>query len=85
MKKRDAIRYFGTQIEVAKVLKISRQAVQKWPDVIPLEKAVDLQALTGGALKVKHELYRSLRTLARISLHDEAMALIEKESGPDKD
>ena len=35
MKKEKAIKLFGSQANIARLLKISPQAVQQWPDPIP--------------------------------------------------
>lgn len=59
MNTQDVIKYFGSQSEVARVLKITRSAVNKWPDIVPEGKAYRLQAITSGALRVKTEVYEN--------------------------
>ena len=59
MKKDDAVSFYGTDAELARVLDITRQAVGKWGDVIPEGVAYKLQVLTGGRLKVDTSLYHS--------------------------
>jgi len=53
MKKKTAIDYFGSKAEIARVLKISRQAVSNWGDVVPIKKAWKLQAASGGVLDMR--------------------------------
>lgn len=50
MKKRDAIKHYGTGAAVADALGIRPQAVSKWGDTIPYLRAVQLQKLTRGKL-----------------------------------
>ena len=58
MKKADVISHFGTESAVAEALEISRQAVNKWPDVVPEGIAYKLQVLTAGHLRVDPAAYR---------------------------
>lgn len=67
MKSKHAIRHFGTQAAVAAVLGLSRAAVNKWADVVPLESARALEILTGGDLKVDESLYPALLRAERIT------------------
>lgn len=57
MLKKDVIDHFENASNVARALGISPAAVCKWGDVVPWWSANELQAITGGALKVRHELY----------------------------
>lgn len=57
MEKNTVIAHFGSEAEVAKVLEISRQAVNQWPNPIPEGAAYKLQVLTGGVLRVNPRLY----------------------------
>lgn len=61
MRKSTALDHFGTQAAVAEALGISRAAVNKWGDVVPLESATALEILTDGACKVEPELYPMLQ------------------------
>ncbi len=66
MRKQDAVRYYGGVEEnayarIAQVLELSRQAVQKWPPVVPPASALQLELATKGELKVRPELYRKRR------------------------
>ena len=45
MKKRDAVQHFGSEANIARLLKISRQAVSKWGEVIPIKSAARLAQL----------------------------------------
>jgi hypothetical protein len=58
MLKEDALRVYKTKMGLARVLGISRQAIQGWGEKVPLPKALVLQELSKGKLKVKLELYR---------------------------
>jgi transcriptional regulator with XRE-family HTH domain len=58
MKKSDAIKYFGSQAEIAKVLKISRQAVGRWPEKIPELSAMKLARITFGGLVYEEREYQ---------------------------
>jgi DNA-binding transcriptional regulator YdaS (Cro superfamily) len=58
MKKRDAIKHFGTGAAVADALGIRPQAVNKWGDIVPYARAVQLQKLTRGKLKPGARDYR---------------------------
>ena len=48
MNKADAIRWYGTEAELARAVGISRQAVNKWPAIVPKGSAMDLAEITGG-------------------------------------
>ena len=57
MRKETAVQHFGSDAEVARALKISRQAVSKWPEIVPEGAAYKLQVLTGGRLQVDQSCY----------------------------
>jgi hypothetical protein len=58
MLKQDVLRHFGGKASaVARILKISRAAVSKWPEVVPWYAAGELEEITGGALKRDEALY----------------------------
>ena len=59
MRKETAVAHFGSDVEVARALKISRQAVSKWPDIIPEGAAYKLQVITAGRLQVDQSCYRT--------------------------
>lgn len=59
MLKKDAINFFGTQYGLAKALHLSRQAVHQWGDVVPIDKAIKIQDLSRGKVKVKMRLYEN--------------------------
>lgn len=50
MKTTDAIRYFGSQSELARALGISRQAVWNWGPEVPPKRQLELVVLTQGKL-----------------------------------
>lgn len=51
MKKEDVINYFGSPSKTAKALKISRQAVSQWPEIIPPIMAHLVELVSKGELK----------------------------------
>ena len=57
MRKKDVIRYYGTQEKAAAALGLTRQAVSAWPDTVPQGVAYKLQAITNGKLEVRPDLY----------------------------
>lgn len=57
MTKREAISYFKTQKNIARVCGISIYTVCRWPEVIPHERACQLEIISKGALRVNHKLY----------------------------
>ncbi len=50
MKKSKAIEYYGGGSALARALNISKQAVSKWPDIVPIKQALALERKTGGKL-----------------------------------
>lgn len=52
MSKQEAISYFGSAANIARLLKISRGAVSLWPDRLPMLRQYQLAKLSGGALRV---------------------------------
>ena len=58
MKKSDVVRYYGSQNKASKNIGISRQAVGKWPDIIPVQWALALDKMTDGQLKFDKRLYQ---------------------------
>lgn len=51
MKKKDVIKFFGTQEKTAKALNISQASVCKWGKNIPRLRAFEIERLTKGKLK----------------------------------
>lgn len=47
----------NSPVAVARAIGLTRSAVNQWNRVIPLDKALRIQAATGGALKVDLSLY----------------------------
>ncbi len=60
MKTSDAIQHFHSKAAIARTLGVSSAAVTQWGPVVPLESALSLEILTGGALAVDRTLYPSL-------------------------
>lgn len=52
MKKTDAIEYFGSAAELARILKISEAAVSRWGNLLPLGRAYEIESLTERTLRV---------------------------------
>lgn len=61
MNREDVIRFFGNQARTAKALGITRQAVYRWPDIIPLSAAARVEKVSGGQLKLDLSQYRPKR------------------------
>lgn len=57
MLKTDVLKHFPTVVAVADSLGIRRQSVYKWPAVVPITRAVALERITKGKLKVVTRLY----------------------------
>lgn len=60
MLKSTVLAHYGTQAAVAAALDISRAAVNKWGEVVPLEQARSLEIITGGAVRVDEALYAQI-------------------------
>jgi len=58
MKTAQVVKYFGSYAAIARVLCISRQAVHKWPETVPINRAVKLERLSNGRLRVCQDDYR---------------------------
>lgn len=58
MKTSEAIQHFGSKKQVAAALKISKQAVSQWGELVPEDTAYKLQVITAGRLQVDVEAYR---------------------------
>jgi hypothetical protein len=57
MLKKDVIDHFKGASNVARALEVSPAAVWKWRAIVPYFSAREIQRLTGGALRVRDELY----------------------------
>jgi hypothetical protein len=58
MKKTDAIAHFGGIMATADVLGISRQAVHKWPETVPINQAWKIERISGGKVPFRINDYR---------------------------
>lgn len=65
MRKLAVIRHYGSAVNVARVLDISRAAVSKWGAVVPLESATALEMLSAGAVRVERSMYPALARAAQ--------------------
>jgi hypothetical protein len=54
-----ALKYYRTGLAIAKTLNIKPQAVYAWgrTGIVPVRRAVELQGITKGALKVDSHVY----------------------------
>lgn len=57
MLKADVIAHFGNGQKVAIALGLTKSAISQWKDLVPLDKALKLQAITGGVLSVDMAAY----------------------------
>ncbi len=57
MHKSTVIAHYGTISKMSRGLRISRQAIYGWPELIPERWAWMIEGRTGGALKVNPRLY----------------------------
>lgn len=60
----EVLDYFGSKMATARALGITRQAIQGWEYVVPLQRAWRIEDLTKGKLKVKLGLYRTRNSKA---------------------
>jgi len=58
MEKKSVIARFGSNNKTSKFMGISRQAVDRWDDIIPVMAALRLDKMTNGELKFDKELYQ---------------------------
>lgn len=62
MNKDKVLEFFeGSSHKVAAALGISRQAVEKWPKLVPKGSAADIEKVTRGKLKYNPADYRKAR------------------------
>lgn len=59
MRKEDIIRHFGSAAAAARAFGISKQAVARWPEKVPPLRALQAEALSGGALKADPGILRA--------------------------
>jgi hypothetical protein len=52
MKTEDVVKYYGSKTNVAKALECWHTTISSWGKYPPIGRQYELQALTGGALKV---------------------------------
>lgn len=52
MKKSAAVKHFGSQFEIARVLGIGRSAVCQWGKIVPEARQAKLSEASGGKLKI---------------------------------
>ncbi|EDS6429119.1 hypothetical protein XS46_004781 [Salmonella enterica subsp. enterica] len=62
MRKIDVLHFYGSRgavKEISTLLGVSHSAVCQWGEIIPKGAALELEKLTGGALKCDLSLYKS--------------------------
>lgn len=64
MKKTEVLNHFKGVSKVAEALGISPGAVSQWPESVPPLRQLQLQAITGGALKASDDAMRFLTPAA---------------------
>lgn len=57
MLKSDVLQHFQTASDVARAIEITPAAVCKWGPVVPMFSALEIERVTEGAVKVRHDLY----------------------------
>ena len=55
MLKHEAIKYFGSQSNLAKKLNINQAAISQWGETVPPLRAYEIERLTNGELKVEQD------------------------------
>jgi hypothetical protein len=58
MEKQKVIDHYGSQSKVAQAMKVSRQAVAQWDEIIPEASAMKLHLITNGKLEYDPTLYQ---------------------------
>jgi hypothetical protein len=71
MTKQEVIEFFGSASKTGRALKITRQAVYDWPDIVPLKSQWRIELITRGALKseLTKEMEREHLVLLREKSH----------------
>ncbi|AUX72767.1 Cro/CI family transcriptional regulator [Erwinia pyrifoliae] len=57
MYKEDAIKFFGSKSKLAAAANVTRPSVTRWGRIIPKLRAMELAAITNGALQYEADLY----------------------------
>ena len=52
-----AVAHYGSKIALARALKITKQAVSTWGDIVPEGRAYQIESLTKRALRVDPHFY----------------------------
>ena len=58
MNTQDAVEFFGSKTKIAKLLGISKQAVSRWKNKIPLRQALLLEQASYGKLTAERPVFR---------------------------
>ncbi len=57
MHKSEAVSHFGSQRKLADALGISQASVSEWGELIPMGRALQIEKITRGRLKVDLSIY----------------------------
>lgn len=57
MLKKDAINHYGNLSELARALGIQKSAISRWTKLVPLKRAMQLEAMTKGVLRCEINAY----------------------------
>jgi DNA-binding transcriptional regulator YdaS (Cro superfamily) len=58
MNTHDAVKFFGSKAQIARILGISKQAVSNWRDKVPLRAALLLEQASYGKLIAERPVFR---------------------------
>jgi hypothetical protein len=53
MRTKQAVKHFGTKADVARAADVSRSAVTRWGEVVPIKRAWKLQRRSGGKISMR--------------------------------
>jgi hypothetical protein len=57
MLKTDAINFYGSLSELARALGIQKSAISRWKRLVPLKRAMQLEAMSKGKLRLATDVY----------------------------
>lgn len=64
MTKSDAVKFFGSQAELASALGITQPSVAEWPEQVPKLRQIQLERITKGKLQADPECYMPAKAQA---------------------
>lgn len=66
MTKQEVVKAYGTELAVAKLLRITRQAVSRWRGEPPPLRQAQLHQISGGMLKISKSAKSKLKAMGAI-------------------